>query len=267
VPGGNWRVQVDLFPHWEKPHSRVLAHRLSTSLLSGLVVSCGGTTPAPQAPIPVSLDIASEVRPNELGLARLTNALGVQLVPQELIDRLVRWQNGMRDLLRSTAEALAEQFGITGPDLTVLVSDPIASMRTDESSGFGWRDDPIRHRRQFHSGADFRSQPGVEVLAAGDGVVVFTGYYFGYGNMIDVDHGGGVITRYAHLSKILAKKDTTITAGQAIGRVGMTGRTTGPHLHFEVARGRGRRPHRDVGRRGPAKLAGGGASCRVCAIA
>jgi murein DD-endopeptidase MepM/ murein hydrolase activator NlpD len=108
-------------------------------------------------------------------------------------------------------------------------------MRTDQSSGFGWRDDPIhKRRRQFHSGADFRSQPGTPVLAAGNGVVVFTGWYYGYGNMIDIDHGGGVVTRYAHLSRIETKKDATIRAGEQIGRVGMTGRTTGPHLHFEV---------------------------------
>jgi len=208
-----------------------------------LVASCAGAAPHPEEKAakldtPVvhgGLDMAVEQRPSELSLARITNVLGVQLVPQDLVDRLVRWQNGVRDLVRSAADALAQQF--TPPDLTVLTSDPIAPMRTDESSGFGWRDDPIRHRRQFHAGADFRSQPGVEVLAAGDGVVVFTGWYYGYGQMIDVDHGGGVVTRYAHLSKISTKKDATITAGQPIGRVGMTGRTTGPHLHFEVRLG------------------------------
>jgi murein DD-endopeptidase MepM/ murein hydrolase activator NlpD len=208
-----------------------------------VVASCAGAPPHPEekaakldAPVAhAGLDMAVEQRPSELSLARITNVLGVQLVPQDLVDRLVRWQNGVRDLVRSAADALAEQFA--PPDLTVLTSDPIATMRTDESSGFGWRDDPIRHRRQFHAGADFRSQPGVEVLAAGDGVVVFTGWYYGYGQMIDVDHGGGVVTRYAHLSRISTKKDATITAGQPIGRVGMTGRTTGPHLHFEVRLG------------------------------
>jgi peptidase M23-like protein len=205
-----------------------------------LVASCAGAAPHPEAQpakldTPVvrgGLDMAIEQRPSELSLARIANVFGVQLVPRDLIERLVRWQNGVRDVVRSAADALVEQF--VPPDLTVLISDPIATMRTDESSGFGWRDDPIRHRRQFHSGADFRSQPGVEVLAAGDGVVVFTGWYYGYGQMIDVDHGGGVVTRYAHLSRISTKKDATITAGQPIGRVGMTGRTTGPHLHFEV---------------------------------
>jgi murein DD-endopeptidase MepM/ murein hydrolase activator NlpD len=209
-----------------------------------LVASCAGAAPHPDdkpakldnvAVVHTGLDMAVEQRPSELSLARVANALGVRLIPQDLVDRLVRWQNGIRDVFRSAADALAEQFA--PPDLTVLTSDPIATMRTDESSGFGWRDDPIRHRRQFHSGADFRSQPGVEVLAAGDGVVVFTGWYYGYGQMIDVDHGGGVVTRYAHLSRISTKKDATVTAGQPIGRVGMTGRATGPHLHFEVRLG------------------------------
>jgi murein DD-endopeptidase MepM/ murein hydrolase activator NlpD len=154
---------------------------------------------------------------------------------QHVIDSVIRWEIGVRDTLRDAADAVAAHLGNLVPDLSILTTDPIASMRTDESSGFGWRDDPMhKRRRQFHSGADFRSQPGTPVLAAGNGVVVFTGWFFGYGNMIDVDHGGGVVTRYAHLSRIDTKKDAAIRAGDQIGRVGMTGRTTGPHLHFEV---------------------------------
>src|SRR5262249_60444367 len=133
-----------------------------------LLASCAGATQRTPV-VPGDLDIATEARPSELGLARLSNALGVHIVPHDLVERRVRWQTGVRDVLRSAADVLAEQFGIAPPDLTVLTSDPIATMRTDESSGFGWRDDPIRHHRQFHSGADFRSDPGTPVLAAGDG--------------------------------------------------------------------------------------------------
>jgi murein DD-endopeptidase MepM/ murein hydrolase activator NlpD len=71
-------------------------------------------------------------------------------------------------------------------------------------------------------------------MAAGDGVVTFCGRMGGYGNVIDIDHGGGIVTRYAHLRRISTKKAAAVSAGEVIGQVGSTGRTTGPHLHFEV---------------------------------
>lgn len=150
----------------------------------------------------------------------------------EMVEQLVRWQRDLRDRMRdleASLNALVDEAAI--PDLTVLSTQPVA--RT-ESSGFGWRDDPIRHTRSFHSGTDFRGDPGTPVLAAGDGVVAFCGRLGGYGNVIDIDHGGGVVTRYAHLRRIATRKTAAVTAGAVIGQVGSTGRTTGPHLHFEV---------------------------------
>ncbi|HEV7557265.1 MAG TPA: M23 family metallopeptidase, partial [Kofleriaceae bacterium] len=194
------------------------------------LVGCGAQMHPSTAPAPAHVDASLDpVLPD------LHDPIALTQMTQRVVDTMVRWEIGVRDLFRGAAESLADKLGSLAPDLSVLTTDPIASMRTDQSSGFGWRDDPIhKRRRQFHSGADFRSQPGTPVLAAGNGVVVFTGWYYGYGNMIDIDHGGGVITRYAHLSRIETKKDATIRAGEQIGRVGMTGRTTGPHLHFEV---------------------------------
>jgi murein DD-endopeptidase MepM/ murein hydrolase activator NlpD len=150
----------------------------------------------------------------------------------------VRWQVGIRDVMRGTANRIAELAQDTGfrmPDLTVLTTFPLPT--SDDSwatSGFGWRDDPMRHRPKFHPGADVRAKPGTPVFAAGDGVVIFAGRRGGYGNIVMVDHGGGVITRYAHLRRIHTTEGDVITAGKRIGQVGSTGRATGPHLHFEV---------------------------------
>jgi len=173
-----------------------------------------------------------------LVFARLTNALDIDLVPHAVVDRLVRWQLGVRDALHAASDhlaQLAEHWGLRVPDVSVLTWQPLPP--ADDSwptSGFGWRDDPIRHYRKFHSGADIRARPGTPVMAAGDGVVTFAGRQGGYGNVIYVDHGGGLITRYAHLRRIETKKDAVIPAGTRIGQVGSTGRATGPHLHFEV---------------------------------
>lgn len=206
---------------------------VAASLVGGAVQ----TTSARVRPPSTLVDRVDVVTPTMV-VARLANILDVPVVPRGLVDTIVRWRIGVRDLAH---EALAELAGLAQraalalPDLTVLTVQPVAlSETTRATSGFGWRDDPIRHRRKFHRGADIRAKPGTPVVAAGDGVVVFAGRQGGYGNIIHVDHGGGVITRYAHLRRIEVKRDATITAGQRIGQVGSTGRATGPHLHFEV---------------------------------
>ncbi len=171
-------------------------------------------------------------------VARIANAFDVDLIPHIVVERLVRWKLGMRGVMKAAADRLAtfaNNAGIAIPDVTCLAWTPLPASNTSwATSGFGWRDDPYRHYRKFHSGADIRAQPGTPVMVAGDGVVTFAGRQGGYGNVIYVDHGGGVITRYGHLRRIETKKDAIVTAGTRIGQVGSTGRATGPHLHFEV---------------------------------
>lgn len=116
-------------------------------------------------------------------------------------------------------------------DLTKLAASPVPGV---ESSGFGWRADPINNRRKFHKGTDFRAPRGTAVYAAGAGVVTFAGRMGGYGNVVFIDHGNGVITRYGHMRRIGTKREAQVVAGAQIGEVGSTGRATGPHLHFEV---------------------------------
>jgi murein DD-endopeptidase MepM/ murein hydrolase activator NlpD len=104
----------------------------------------------------------------------------------------------------------------------------------DIGSLFGWRLDPITGRSALHTGLDFPATVGTPVLAAAGGVVVTQEIHAEYGNMIEVDHGNDLITRYAHSSKVLVKKGDLIKRGQKIAEVGTSGRSTGSHLHFEV---------------------------------
>ena len=101
-------------------------------------------------------------------------------------------------------------------------------------SSFGWRIDPVNGQSALHTGLDFPAAQGTPIVAAAGGVVVTQEYHPAYGNMLEIDHGNDLITRYAHASKVLAKKGDLIKRGQKIAEVGSTGRSTGSHLHFEV---------------------------------
>ncbi len=102
------------------------------------------------------------------------------------------------------------------------------------SSGFGYRSDPFTGSGAFHAGLDFRGPVGAPIYAAAKGVVSFAGQKAGYGNCIEIDHGNGLMTRYAHMSAFRARQGQTVRPGDVIGAIGSTGRSTGPHLHFEV---------------------------------
>lgn len=102
------------------------------------------------------------------------------------------------------------------------------------SSGFGYRRDPFTGHAAMHSGLDFRGPTGSPIYSAAKGVVSFAGRKSGYGNVIEISHGNGLVTRYAHMSAFRAKQGQKVAAGDVIGAIGSTGRSTGPHLHFEV---------------------------------
>lgn len=102
------------------------------------------------------------------------------------------------------------------------------------SSRYGMRIDPIDGRNEFHTGIDFAGKLGTKVYAVAAGVVVFAGERSGYGKMVEINHGGGFVTRYGHHEKLLVKVGDIVKKGQVIGLMGSTGRSTGPHVHFEV---------------------------------
>jgi murein DD-endopeptidase MepM/ murein hydrolase activator NlpD len=130
-------------------------------------------------------------------------------------------------IARTQVERLTHTFG------TVPVRKPIVG-EIDLTSSFGVRSDPFGRGPAMHSGLDFRSSHGDPVRATANGRVVTAGWNGGYGKMVEIDHGNDITTRYGHLSEIDVKVGQTVRVGQTIGRVGSTGRSTGPHLHYET---------------------------------
>ena len=111
---------------------------------------------------------------------------------------------------------------------------PASAQLVTLSSGFGYRRDPFTGRGAMHRGLDFKGPVGAPIYAAANGRVSFVGRKAGYGKTVEISHGNGLMTRYAHLSKFSAKVGQEVAAGEVIGGLGNTGRSTGPHLHFEV---------------------------------
>lgn len=124
-----------------------------------------------------------------------------------------------------------------GQSRTILRALPLGrpmSTQHDITSSFGTRVDPFTRGYAMHSGIDFRAPTGTHVRAAAGGKVIEAGVNGGYGRMVEIDHGFGISTRYAHLSAIGVKEGDVVSKGSVIGQVGSTGRSTGPHLHYEV---------------------------------
>ena len=149
--------------------------------------------------------------------------------------------------LRQRLAALEGQYRTADTQLSVLAQllfnraldrnavpsrDPIANSYV--TSGFGGRADPFGGGRQFHKGIDFEADVGDPVLAVADGVVSYAGVRSGYGNVVEIDHGNGYVTRYAHNSRLERQVGDLVRAGQEIAKAGSTGRSTGAHVHFEV---------------------------------
>ena len=152
------------------------------------------------------------------GLAELNGAL----------DALSQAAGEQNDVLTLTESRLLESRLKT---LMIPSSRPVDA---PVGSGFGFRSDPFTGRGALHTGLDFPSPIGTEIHAAAGGVVRTAEMHPEYGLMLEIDHGNGLVTRYGHTSKILVKPGELVKRGQVVADVGSTGRSTGPHLHFEV---------------------------------
>lgn len=134
----------------------------------------------------------------------------------------------------SLAMAIRNSLGPTGGGIPYLW--PLMTESGRPTSTFGWRQDPVHGGRAWHAGFDIADKIGSPVVAAADGVVTFAGWRMGYGNLVEIKHENGFTTRYGHLYKSIVKEGKQVSAGELVALLGNTGRSTGPHLHFEVRR-------------------------------
>lgn len=161
-----------------------------------------------------------------------TNVDDYEILIGNLVDRMEQLDHAV--MLRS--EEFLLLWGAIKEINQIRESTPsISPLRGGEiSSGFGYRNSPFTGRREFHSGVDIAHNSGAPVHATAAGNVIYVGNQGALGKTITIDHGFGIITRYAHLSSMSVDVDQQVRQGEVIGRVGSTGRSTGPHLHYEV---------------------------------
>ncbi|WP_346553911.1 M23 family metallopeptidase [Alkanindiges illinoisensis] len=161
---------------------------------------------------------------------------------QQQIDEISRQAQARQDNLGQLSQALTvtrsyRSSGSVAPESNLNVNanallaiEPIANARV--SSKFGYR--TMSGRGEYHPGIDLAAPTGTPIYATGDGIVIRAGWVNGYGNLVEIDHGNGLITRYGHASRLYVSVGDVVKANQNIAAVGCTGRCTGPHVHYEV---------------------------------
>lgn len=192
-----------------------------------------------------------------LGAGTMTDTMDIELARQMTLGGGIGLTRMLKDAIeRQTlgdgSTAVAQPLDAATPSLLPLtagsVGTPLVSMADPHETGaanllplaapisspFGYRADPFSGAMRFHAGVDIAAAYGREVPSAGPGQVVFSGAQGGYGNTVVVEHANGIRTRYAHLSSVQVEVGTRVDGGTVVGRVGSSGRSTGPHLHFEV---------------------------------
>jgi murein DD-endopeptidase MepM/ murein hydrolase activator NlpD len=182
------------------------------------------------------------IKPQELSAlqSRTTPGTGGALSSQPSHPLSVEEFTTLIDRLAGQVEERSDQLGVLEGLLMQDSADrrflptrlPIAD--SWYSSNFGYRIDPFTGQHAFHDGVDFPAGAGTPIVAAASGKVVFADVHPEYGKLVEIDHGNGLVTRYAHASRVIVRPGDLVMAGQRIATVGSTGRSTGPHLHFEI---------------------------------
>jgi len=148
------------------------------------------------------------------------------------LDRTVQDSIALSNRVQEVQKSLTQSWDVSS---TIPTASPLALM-PQASSGLGYRMDPITQQMAWHEGTDFPAAYGTPILATAEGVVIRAAWDQEYGYVVDVQHKNAVVTRYAHAQEILVKQGDFVKQSQAIAKVGSTGRSTGPHLHYEVLR-------------------------------
>lgn len=157
-------------------------------------------------------------------------AMGGEYIPANSAEASadLRTDQQFRTLFQSWKKMDTVQKGV----IAIPSVQPVENLRF--TSNFGIRSDPFRGTAAMHAGVDIPGPVGTPIYATADGIVSHAGWQGGYGNLVEVNHGKGIATRYGHLSKLLVADGARVTRGQLIALMGSTGRSTGPHLHYEV---------------------------------
>ncbi len=166
---------------------------------------------------------------SDVGLGPVKAAAGGPFVPIKLDPKAGPFEQKV-DALQAAVVSLLRARGLVDK---LPLGRPMRG-EMEITSSFGVRPDPFTRRPAMHTGLDMRADAGAPVRAAGPGLVTTAEYSGGYGNMVEIDHGNGVVTRYGHLLSIAVEEGQKVQAGFVVGRVGATGRATGPHLHYET---------------------------------
>ncbi|PYP84959.1 MAG: hypothetical protein DMF61_18035 [Blastocatellia bacterium AA13] len=181
-----------------------------------------------QAPIPAGQDSSAKQGPTKDTYQDLS---GVVIPPEPAVVKRNPNSVAIPALPNRTN---SDQEDFERPVKPQFEERPAVATTATVGSRFGYRRDPFTRRAKFHSGLDIKAKWGDPVGASREGTIKFVGWYHGYGNMIIVEHGGGVATHYAHLSSFAAEVGQKVERGAVIGYAGSTGRATSPHLHYEV---------------------------------
>jgi murein DD-endopeptidase MepM/ murein hydrolase activator NlpD len=180
------------------------------------------------------------VKPQEFNFKELPGRGGSE--PSSVREKSLSMSE-FQKLLDTTAKDVEQRADYMNVVETALMSQKIKSKLLPtiqpvnvsyNASGFGWRLDPFTGRNAFHEGIDFAGAIGTPIVAAAGGVVIAAEYHHQFGNMLEIDHGNDIVTRYAHASRLYAKVGDIVKRGQHVADIGSTGRSTGSHLHFEV---------------------------------
>ena len=180
------------------------------------------------------------VRPEEFNFREKPGRGGAEPSGMRLREFGVQEFEQMLDVLARDVEHRADYLNVVESSLMrdrvqarlLPTSQPVAVGYN--ASSFGWRFDPFSGRSSFHEGIDFAAPTGTPISAAAGGVVISSEYHHQFGNLLEVDHGNGIVSRYAHASRLLVRVGDIVRRGQHVADIGSTGRSTGAHLHFEV---------------------------------